>query len=176
MGERMTNVLQVDISATAAQSVAGRREVRTLTSPSHTFVGRSMADVSSERTSISTNSLDPTWLTVLAPRLLALASHHDGWDSYGGYGLQPAAFEGFLTFLSEYRAAIQSAPSMSLTPAGGLHAQWRSAESEIAITFEPDGDPEVLFERLIDGDEAFGKLSDFSSRLTKWLWMSSMVT
>jgi hypothetical protein len=168
----------VDIARASAQSATGRREVRSVSSLSPAVSGMSSRAVNGafrDQSTASTNNLDPAWLGDLAGRLLELASQRDGWDSYGGHHLQQSAFESFMLFLADYRTAMQSAPSMSLTPEGGLHASWHSADSEMEITFEPDAPPRVLFEVFIDGQEFYGVLSEFSTRLTKWLWMSSML-
>jgi hypothetical protein len=71
-------------------------------------------------------------------KLLRFANRPDGWRGPGSLKLSPSSINAFLDFWQKIREVAHE-PSIALTAAGGLQAQWYKSDKEhLDLVFRPD--------------------------------------
>lgn len=112
------------------------------------------------------------WLPEVRRRVEELASCPEGWDGNHARPLQASALNAVMPLLQRYGSYIQSAPSVSLSPDGGLICRWDRTEYTVQLESAPDGDVEVYFADA-NGDEHDVPVTR-APELDKWLWQASV--
>ena len=86
------------------------------------------------------------WLTPIAQTFHEFRNLEENWDSYGGSPIDPANMAAALAFLWDVidQGVRLPLPSVNPTSTGGVGLSWRSADTEIEIAFDHDGESEVL--------------------------------
>lgn len=82
---------------------------------------------------------DPEGLEALDRRIGELEELPAGWLDGAGAPLTPAAIKNARATLAELLFLDVPRPRIYPTPEGGVQAEWAIGDSEVSITFEPDG-------------------------------------
>jgi hypothetical protein len=91
----------------------------------------------------------PTWTTPVADEIERLACLPEGWDSYGARPLQfKAALLGVELLTGLCNGGIPR-PHMSVTPDGGLQAEWSRDQRDVVLEITPDAE---ITASVVDGE------------------------
>jgi hypothetical protein len=119
------------------------------------------------------NEVRGQWQFEFATRVGELMSLPPDWDSYGAAQLQREPARRLHELLIELDSFIQSAPSFSMTGAGGITCSWQHAGRQLDITAEPHQETTVYYWDETSNSEWDGPVSQAVNRLVKWVWQAS---
>jgi hypothetical protein len=114
----------------------------------------------------------PKWVANVNQRIEELGQLSENWDTYGDSPLQEGAVETLSDLLIKLYSFIQSPPSISLSDAGGLVAEWSSSQSSLELLADPGHPPSVYYCEVSSNREWEMSISECDS-LDKWLWRAS---
>lgn len=83
------------------------------------------------------------------------------WDSYGAASVQGGAQAraiAFMATLATHDGTSLPAPSVSASPDGGVLLRWNSAETDVMLTFLPDGGEYSVVDKQTDEVIAEGSI------------------
>lgn len=115
----------------------------------------------------------PAWSGGVIRQISQLATLPNGWDTYGGRGLDSGTAVQFIELLRLLSHAVQSEPAISMTGNGGLNANWSTGSKEADIRLEPGTSPVFGYEDSLSEFEWDGPLMAADPRVEKWLWQAS---